>query len=169
MMHRVFLALGSNLGNRVENMQSAVENIADQIGSIQSIAPLYETEPWGFDSDNWFVNTVIELETVLTPKDILNKCMNIETELGRKRAGTTTGYSSRVIDIDILFYGDQIIDLPKLIIPHKHLQDRKFVLTPLNDIAPDFIHPIIKQPIKVLLENCIDKMELVKIEQSLRF
>ena len=168
-MHRVFLALGSNLGNRVENLQLAVENIVEQIGTIQSIAPLYETEPWGFDSDNWFVNTVIELETVLNPLDLLNKCMHIETKHGRKRAKAALGYSSRVIDIDILFYDNQIINLPELIIPHKHLQNRKFVLVPLNDVAPDFMHPLIKQPVKVLLENCIDKIKLVRIEQRLRF
>jgi 2-amino-4-hydroxy-6-hydroxymethyldihydropteridine diphosphokinase len=166
-MHSVFLALGSNLGNRIENLQSAVENIIEQIGAIQSIAPLYETEPWGFNSDNWFVNTVIEIETVLKPMGLLNKCMHIETELGRKRNKTDLGYSSRLIDIDILFYDKRIIDLPELVIPHKHLQDRKFVLMPLNDIAPDFMHPLTKQPVNVLLENCIDKMELVKIEHRL--
>lgn len=167
-MHRVFLALGSNLGNRTENLQLAVEKIAGLIGKIKSVAPLYETEPWGFDSDNWFVNTVIEIGTLLYPTDLLNKCMNIETVLGRKRNKISTAYSSRAIDIDILFYDDEIISLPELIIPHKHIETRKFVLHPLNDIAPEFIHPQIKQPVKVLLKNCVDKMGTRKIEGQLR-
>ncbi len=167
-MHRVLISLGTNLGNRIGNLQRAALHISEQIGDIQQVGGLYETEPWGFNSDNWFMNTAIELKTKLSPDELLQKCMSIERNLGRKRDLTKTAYSSRLIDIDILFFDNEIIDLPELTIPHRHLHKRKFVLKPLNDIAPNFIHPILKQTIKILLENCTDKMELLNVNQKLK-
>ena len=166
-MYKVFLSLGSNLGNRIFNLQKALELISQHIGVVNHVGALYETEPWGFDSENWFLNTAIELETILNPKELLQKCMWIENILGRKRNMAEAGYSSRPIDIDILFFGNEIINLPNLIIPHEHLHKRKFVLAPLNDIAPQFVHPVKNQSVKTLLENCTDKMRLKKLNQEL--
>ncbi|RLD68434.1 MAG: 2-amino-4-hydroxy-6-hydroxymethyldihydropteridine diphosphokinase [Bacteroidetes bacterium] len=166
-MHRAFLSLGSNLGNRIFNLQKALELISKHIGDIKSVGALYETEPWGFDSDNWFVNTAIEFDTIHSPRELLHKCMWIENILGRERNKTKEGYSSRLIDIDILFYDDKIINLPDLIIPHLYVHKRKFVLAPLNDIAPEFIHPILKESVQTLFLNCLDKTELIKMDQQL--
>ena len=167
-MNKVFLSLGSNLGNRILNLQKAVKTISEQVGDIEAVGALYETEPWGFETNNWFVNTAIELETGLNPEELLKKCMCIENKLGRKRNISEAGYSSRPIDIDILFFGNEIINLPNLIIPHEHLHKRKFVLAPLNDIARELIHPIVKQSIQNLLENCPDAMGLKKMKKKLK-
>ncbi|RLD77432.1 MAG: 2-amino-4-hydroxy-6-hydroxymethyldihydropteridine diphosphokinase [Bacteroidetes bacterium] len=166
-MYKVFLSLGSNLGNRIINLQNVLQCISEHIGDIKSVGALYETEPWGFDSENWFVNTAIEIETVLQANVLLQKCLWIESTLGRKRNKAKVGYSSRLIDIDILFFDNEIINLPNLIVPHENLHKRKFVLTPLNDIAPEFVHPIIKQSIRTLLESCPDKMKLKKLNLTL--
>lgn len=166
-MHRAFLSLGSNLGNRVFNIQNALKKISEYVGDIKSVGALYETEPWGFSSDNWFVNTAIELETIFSPNELLQKCLWIESILGRKRSSATSVYSSRLIDIDILFFDNEILNRPNLTIPHKNLHKRKFVLTSLNDIAPELIHPVLKQSVKTLLENCTDEMRLKKLHEKL--
>ena len=150
-MHKVFLSLGSNLGNRILNLQNALHYISEQLGDIKSVSALYETEPWGFDSDNKFVNTAIKLETNLNSNELLQKCMWVENKLGRKRNKTKLGYSSRIIDVDILFFDDEIINLANLIIPHTHLHKRKFVLEPMLEIAPDWKHPILHKTAKEML------------------
>ena len=166
-MNNVYLSLGSNLGNRILNLQKTLELVSENIGDIKSIGALYETEPWGFKTDNWFINTAIEIETNLNPLELLHECLSIEIKLGRKRNNKEAGYSSRPIDIDILFFNREIIHSSNLIVPHEHLHKRKFVLAPLNDIASNFIHPSLNQSINILLENCFDKMKLIKTDTKL--
>ena len=153
-MRQVFLGIGSNLGNREENLKNALCRIGEEIGSILISSSVYETEPWGFDADNQFLNMVIKIETKLIPPDLLDALLEIERSMGRVR--DKKQYSSRMIDIDILFYEDHVIAYHKLRIPHPYIPDRRFVLVPLIEIAPDFIHPVFHKSVKELLCSCSD-------------
>ncbi len=139
-MNKIYLGLGSNLGNREHNIKKAYAGIEEHIGNIVKSSSVYETEPWGFMARNAFLNTVSEVETKLTPSGLLDAILMIETLLGRIREEVQ--YSSRVIDIDILLYDDLIVDEVNLKIPHPHLHKRMFVLVPFCEIAPDAIHPV---------------------------
>lgn len=163
MKHKVYLGLGSNLGNKTKNLQKAKYEIMEQIGKILKIADLYETEPWGFENKNWFLNTVVEVETAFNEIETLKKCLLIEKKLGRVRSTQKNTYLSRIIDIDILFFDSKIINLPELCIPHPHIQNRNFVLFPLADIAPEFIHPKLRKTVKYLLQTCKDTTQIKKI------
>lgn len=165
MQKDVFLLLGSNLGDREGNLLKACAGISKRIGNIINRSSLYETEPWGFEDSTWFYNQALEIETELSPERILAEIHGIETELGRTREATScysgcscsTEYSSRTIDIDILFYGAKIHFTEDLMIPHPRLHERMFTLLPLDEIAPGFIHPVYRKPISELLEHCTDK------------
>jgi 2-amino-4-hydroxy-6-hydroxymethyldihydropteridine diphosphokinase len=159
-MKKAFLGLGSNLGNREENLQKAKISIEESIGSIVSASSVYETEPWGFKSDNEFLNMVICVETGLSPSGLLGRILMIESQLGRIRYKTE--YSSRNIDIDILLYNNEIVDEAALKIPHPEMQDRKFVLIPICEIAPELIHPVLNKSIKSLLKSCKDNRSVRK-------
>ena len=154
-MSSVFFILGSNSGNSLGILEKAIALIAERVGTITVSSSIYRTEPWGFESADWFYNQAICCETMLSPKAVLNTILNIETELGRTRTAQTT-YESRTIDIDILYFDNEIISTENLQIPHKHIQYRRFVLVPLCDIAPDFVHPILKKTSLELLYNCED-------------
>ena len=154
-MSSIILILGSNLGNSLEMLEKAVDLITKRIGEIINSSPIYRSEPWGFESANWFYNQAIRCETSLSPEKALAVILDIETELGRTR-NTQNTYESRSMDIDILYYDDQIITTETLQIPHKHIQDRRFVLMPLCDIAPDFVHPVLKKTSLELLYLCED-------------
>jgi len=185
-MSSVFLILGSNSGESLETLEKTSVLIGERVGKITKSSPIYRSEPWGFESNDWFYNQVVCCETKLLPNEVLDTILEIETELGRNRkpspAATQhplnegdiprwrgcpkgTGvenpcqntYESRIIDIDILYFDNEIISTENLQIPHKHLQDRRFVLVPLNDIAPDFVHPILKKTTSKLLEICDDE------------
>lgn len=160
-MHKVFLGLGTNMGNREANLKEAIAQINRSIGEILNVSSVFETEPWGFEAELNFFNMSVEVETSHTPSGVLGAILMIETQLGRIR--TETQYSSRVIDIDILFYDDLIMNEITLKIPHPLLHKRKFVLVPLNEIAPDFIHPVLKKSINSLLNSCEDQSEVRKI------
>lgn len=148
--HNVYLGLGSNLGDRVELLNSAIRNIQIRIGDVESLSPFYETFPEGFESVNTFVNAACLVRTELSPEEVLECTQVIERELGRRSKSVNEVYSDRCIDIDILLYDNSIVELPHLIIPHRHLHERKFVLQPLSDIAPDVIHPVIGKTISLL-------------------
>ena len=141
-MAKVFLSLGSNLGNKRQNLESAVKLINERIGEISSLSSFYNTAPWGFDSDNSFLNAAACVYTDLTPDDILSETQKIEKEIGRIKKSVDGTYSDRIIDIDILTYDNMQINSPHLTIPHPLMTQRDFVMIPLAEIAPDEIHPI---------------------------
>lgn len=138
----IILALGTNLGDRVENLQKAITAIGS-LGKIEKLSHIYESEPWGFDSDNGFMNMVLSLESNLSSEDLLRATQNIERELGRTKKSDNSGYSDRLIDIDIIDYNGEIIDSQDLQLPHRLMHERNFVLFPLCDIAPEWIHPLL--------------------------
>jgi len=153
-MKIVFLGIGTNMGTRESNLDHALEKIEEYVGPVIKSSAIYETEPWGFRAKGEFLNLVVKMETELNPHELLYKIQNIESLLGRIRKKKR--YSSRIIDIDILLYDDLIIHEPDLKIPHPLLHERKFVLVPLCEIAPDMIHPVLKKSVSSLLEICED-------------
>lgn len=161
-MESVFLLLGSNLGNKNDILQEALHHISLECGSIVSYSKIYSSEPWGFESCNSFLNMAVKLETELSPSILLESILKIETELGRTRVNDKK-YHSRTIDIDIIFYGNLIIETDTLVVPHPKMHLRRFVLTPLNDIAPKYIHPVLNRSVKDLLKQCLDKSIVVSI------
>ena len=132
-IHQVFLGLGSNLGDREENIQKAISLIGERVGTVLRQSSLIETEPWGFESENKFLNGVILCETTLSPRQLLKATQRIERELGRKKHISHL-YKDRSIDIDILLYDDLVVDEPDLKIPHPLMHQRDFVMIPLNEI-----------------------------------
>lgn len=159
-MKIVFLGIGTNLGDREHNLVKTVEMIEEFIGPVIRSSSTYETEPWGFQSENKFLNLVLKVETNLTPSGILGRILRIESLLGRLRGPER--YSSRIIDIDILLYENMVIDEESLKIPHPLLHERKFVLVPLCEIAPDTIHPVFWKTFRELLLVCKDRSEVKK-------
>ena len=155
-----FILLGSNMGNREELLGEAIELIELRCGKVVLKSSLYESEPWGFETENLFLNQAIAIESALAPYDLLKELLTIEAELGRKRKENHVGYESRPIDLDIIYYDDIINDDEDLILPHPRLHLRRFVLMPLCEIAPDFIHPIIRLTNSALLEKCEDHSEV---------
>jgi 2-amino-4-hydroxy-6-hydroxymethyldihydropteridine diphosphokinase len=151
------ILLGSNLGNRQEYMQQARNKIAVQVGYIIQNSSFYETKAWGNETQPDFLNQVLICETNKLPQEVLTGCLSIEKELGRDRKEK---WGSRTIDIDILYYENEIIATPELKIPHPYLHERRFTLAPLAEILPDFIHPIFNFSNKELLERCGDKLEV---------
>jgi 2-amino-4-hydroxy-6-hydroxymethyldihydropteridine diphosphokinase len=162
MVKIAFLGLGTNLGDREENLKKAIVNISAFAGEVISFSQIYETEPWGFRSEDHFFNMVIQIKTNLKPVDLLKQLLKIEIQMGRARG--TEKYSSRIIDIDILLYENEIINKPYLKVPHPMIQERKFVLVPLCDIAPGMIHPVLKKTFASLLKDCRDKSVVKKIK-----
>jgi 2-amino-4-hydroxy-6-hydroxymethyldihydropteridine diphosphokinase len=160
-MKRAFLGIGSNLGKREDNLRIAIGRIVEETGRIEAVSSVYETEPWGFETDNLFLNMVVKVETSLEPQALLEALLRIEKSMGRRR--DKEFYSSRIIDIDILFYDDIILNENYLKIPHPHLHERRFVLEPLAEIAPDFIHPVFNKKVSSLLELCKDSGRIRKI------
>ncbi|NMC41870.1 MAG: 2-amino-4-hydroxy-6-hydroxymethyldihydropteridine diphosphokinase [Bacteroidales bacterium] len=151
----VYLGMGSNLGDRLGNIRRAVGLCQSSIGPLMDSSAIYETTPWGFDCDRNFYNSVIRIRSTLEPEEILYRIKDIENLFGRRK--TRSGYEPRVIDIDILLYGTKVINSPGLTIPHMHLPYRKFVLVPLQTLAPGFVHPLTGKTIRELLESCPDR------------
>ena len=156
MMISAYLLLGTNQGDRVALLCEACDSIIHRAGRIIRSSSVYESAPWGFDSDDWFLNQVLMIETSLPPEALLFTLQQIEEDLGRVRR-KTTGYESRSMDIDILFYGNAVISTSTLIVPHSRLHERRFTLVPLAEIAPDFQHPVLQKSITALLSQCSDK------------
>ena len=136
MKKRIYLGLGTNLGDRQENLTRAIEALSLALGTCKAQSSFLETEPWGFESDNGFLNCVVAFDTELTPTELLNTTERIERELGRTVKSTGGNYHDRLIDIDILLYDDIVIDTPELTIPHPLILQRDFVYRPLMEIAP---------------------------------
>ena len=140
-MSLIYLSLGSNLGDRNRHLIDAILLLAERVGEMRLVSTFLTTKSWGYKSDNDYLNAVVLLQTELTPMELLAETLQIEISMGRKTK-TVTNYSDRIIDIDILLYNNEIIDLPALKIPHPLMLERDFVLKPLIEIAPDLIHPV---------------------------
>jgi len=160
-MSRVFLSLGSNKGNRFQNLFLALLKISQLSKTrVEKISSIYETEPYGVQNQQQFLNLVMLISTSLNPFELHENLLSIEFELGRETKGD---FQPREIDIDILFYDDEIISHSELKIPHYDLHNRKFVLIPINEIEPDFIHPVFKKSIKELLSQLNDNLSVTKL------
>jgi 2-amino-4-hydroxy-6-hydroxymethyldihydropteridine diphosphokinase len=155
MDHIVYLALGSNMGNRLANLKAAVLNFTPQM-AVKKKSSVYETPPWGFTEQDAFLNQVIKVVTYLEPEPLLHHLKRLETVLGRV---PNFQNGPRLIDIDILFFGNRIINTPPLVVPHPRLHERAFVLVPLVEIEPDLIHPILQRPVRELLDE-VDRSEI---------
>jgi len=149
-MARVFIGIGSNIGDRRRNIESAINSIRREGIKITKISGFYETEPWGVKNQPYFINGVIEVETELSPIKLLLLLKRIERDIGRKKA---MKWGPREIDLDILLYDDIILKSEILNIPHPFLEDREFVLKPLCEIAPNLIHPVLKKPVREILNE----------------
>ncbi|HTE22996.1 2-amino-4-hydroxy-6-hydroxymethyldihydropteridine diphosphokinase [Flavitalea sp.] len=156
-MDNVYLLIGGNLGNRVENLENAIGLINTRAGQIIRTSVIYETAAWGITDQKSFLNQALELDTSHPPTILLDIILEIERELGRIRREKN---GPRLIDIDILFYGSSIIADPRLTVPHPLLQERRFALAPMNNISPDFIHPAFNKTVKQLLAECKDPLRV---------
>ncbi len=143
-MALVYLGLGTNIGNKRKNMVTAAALLAERAGDILSLSSFYETEPWGFESDNTFLNAALALETTYSPLELLHLTQQIEREMGRTQK-SNGAYHDRIIDIDILLYGNERINNEELVVPHPLMQQRLFVMQPLAEIAPSLVHPVLQK------------------------
>jgi len=161
----VFILIGSNVGDRKGHVDKACEMISGICGEIVEKSPVYESEPWGFEAEQWFLNQVIMVRTEMSPDDLMKQLLEIEQMLGRDRTTPHEGYVSRPMDLDILYYDNQIVDTEFVTAPHPRLHLRRFTLLPLCDIAPDFIHPKMKVTNNELLVACNDNGVVKRYEK----
>lgn len=157
-----YISVGSNLGERLQHIQEAIFLLGRDVGTIKKISKVYECRAWGFEAAD-FLNICLSLNTALEPHILLEKILSIEKQMGRTRTDHS-GYQSRPIDIDIIYHGSAILSMDGLTVPHPKMQERKFVLQPLADIAPQFYHPILKKDTRNLLQECRDNGEIRKTE-----
>ncbi len=157
-MNTIYLALGTNLGDRFGNLRAAVEALAPDV-AVLAESRVYETPPWGYEDQPAFMNMAVKTETDLSPVDLLAHLKHLEEELGRRQS---FHWGPRLIDIDILFYDNLVMDTPQLVIPHPRLHERAFVLVPLADIAPDLMHPVLNKTIRQLLSE-VDASGIVTV------
>ncbi len=162
-MNGIYLGIGGNQGDRANYLAKARNLIHQQLGPIIKQSTIYQTAAWGLTEQQDFYNQVLYLKSSLSAKSCMNACLEIETALGRRRDHK---WGQRTIDIDILFYNQDHIKTKNLKIPHPHLHERKFVLVPLNEIAPHFIHPVLGRKVFTLLRNCPDKLSVKKVEKN---
>lgn len=155
-MNKGYISLGSNEGQRLKNIQESVVQIQKTIGILTDLSSLYQTPSWGFDGPD-FLNACVGVKTKLSPVDVLGKLLEIEQQFGRVRT-KESGYSSRSIDLDLLFYEDQIIESEDLILPHPRLELRNFILHPMREIAPNFVHPVLEKSMLELSKDCVDSL-----------
>ena len=145
-----YLALGTNIGNKRRTMITAAALLAERVGDVLALSGFYETEPWGFQSENTFLNAALQLDTSLSPLELLKATQEIEIEMGRTQK-SNGAYHDRIIDIDILLYDNLVLQTPELTLPHPLMHERLFVMEPLAEIAPNVIHPVFKKPVISLL------------------
>ena len=159
--HNIVLSLGSNLGNRQENIDQCIEMLHNEVGTIVKVSSLYESDSWGFKSDS-FYNCCVLLHTNKSAQKVLKSCLKIEKKLGRTR-NESKEYQARIIDIDIISVDEEVFVSGNLQIPHKHLQDRLFVIVPMKEVVTDWKHPILQKSISELISICTDKSNCVKL------
>lgn len=154
--HTAWIGIGSNQGNRLELLQAAIDCLAQRNILPVAVSRVYETDPVGFESQDLFLNAVVQVISAHTATQLLLELQSVERELGRVRS-VTERYASRTIDLDILFFDEEVINNPELHIPHPEIPVRRFVLDPLNDLIPSYKHPVLKITVTEILEKCIDK------------
>jgi 2-amino-4-hydroxy-6-hydroxymethyldihydropteridine diphosphokinase len=159
-MNKLFLITGGNVGNRKENLRTASKLIKEQIGAIIKSSKIYETDAWGITDQPPFYNQVHIVESEFSTDEIIGKILAIEKQMGRIR---TIKNAARIIDIDILFFNDDIINTESVTVPHKEIANRRFVLSPLNELSPGFIHPLLRKSIHELLCDCKDELKATPI------
>ncbi len=167
-MKLIYLSLGSNLGDRVQQLEEAIRKIDEHVESLGRVSGIYESESWGFSSKNRFCNCCVSAYTNLEPLQVLDLVLGIEREMGRERAPygeERLRYTDRIIDIDLLLFGELSYNHPRLILPHPALADRRFVLLPLNELAPGLLHPIHGLTVSQLLSDCKDRGEVRLLRQ----
>jgi len=161
---RVYIGIGSNLGKREENCRKAIDAVSEiQCARLLSKSSLYETEPLGVKDQPWFINCVVSIDTSLTPEELLKELHKIEKKMGRT---SDRKWMPRIIDLDILFFNDQFVDSSQLVIPHPEAHRRRFVLQPLLEIAPDFVHPVLKKKCSVLLKALGQGQRCIKVPRG---
>lgn len=158
-MNTAYLLTGGNIGDRMNYLLRAKEAISKNCGRVLKQSSVYETAAWGNENQNAFLNQVLKIETPLNAVELLNAVLQIEQQLGRKREQK---YGPRTIDIDILFFNEEVINQHGLKLPHPELQNRRFVLVPLNEIAADRMHPVLRKPVSQILEECSDPLTVHK-------
>lgn len=163
---KVIAGLGSNMGDRLDALARAMEYIRSEAGEVTAASSVWETEPWGFEADEQFLNMVIIIETVLEPWQLMQLFRSIEGRMGRRRSGRGS-YESRIVDLDILLWEGRIISMPVLEVPHPRLADRRFVLEPLYEVAPAAVHPVTGLSVAEMLEMCDDRSDVRLAGQQL--
>jgi 2-amino-4-hydroxy-6-hydroxymethyldihydropteridine diphosphokinase len=159
-MNKVFLLIGGNMGDRLQNLHQAIALIAATCGPVIQQSAVYETAAWGKTDQAAFLNQALLLTTLLTPQELITAILSVEEQMGRRRMERN---GPRVIDIDIIFYNDRVMHEPHLTIPHPQLQNRRFVLVPLVEIAPAFVHPVFHKTVRELLSECKDDLAVNKL------
>ena len=147
----VYFSLGTNLGDKEHNLRLAVQKIEERIGKVISLSAFYATNQWGFSSENTLLNAAVCVEALLPPLSVLYLTQEMEREIGRTHKSVGGVYSDRLIDIDLLLYDDRVMDTPELKLPHPLMHERRFVMEPLVEIAPDLVHPVLKKKMRELL------------------
>lgn len=163
-MEKCHILFGSNMGDKNEIFAQACLLINNRCGRIVAISSSYESEPWGFEADERFLNRLVIVETELEPEAMLRQLLEIEKELGRVRHPEAKGYTSRTADLDILYFGDRVMVTDSLVVPHPKLHKRRFALLPLCEVEPQFVHPAFHLTQTELLERCPDTSEVRKMD-----